>query len=289
MKKIAFIIIIFLISGSIIFFDKIRQNAIAVTQGDYNRAAPGGGILFDDWNVLDEDFLLSDGSSQMDADLNIEGNQAVNLGESLNQSDVATVNYVNSQIESNLVGIQGGDIYVNWGRDDCGGGDVALYSGYGFGNLFSSISGGENEICISEPFDGGLLNSGSMSDSLYPLMTGEHVYFPDDGTTYQEITLIKCAVCYKEVSSCYLNIGTHQCSVTDFVNKAYDGYMVGEISEIASYKSTSQSSCLNLNFDSSGGGALLGGSIWRGAAIGNNFGLNAYDEDQFIKCAVSCK
>ena len=60
MKKNILLVILFFVSIAFIFIDNISNKVLAVTQGDYNRTAPGGGILLDHWNFLDEDPMLSE-------------------------------------------------------------------------------------------------------------------------------------------------------------------------------------------------------------------------------------
>ncbi|MCK4539947.1 hypothetical protein KAU09_02210 [Candidatus Parcubacteria bacterium] len=287
MKKYVFFIFLFcLVIGLYCLSGYFLQCVSAVTQGDYNRPAPGGGISVEDWNFLDEDFLLTDGVNSVLNDLDMNNNRIINLDSGNGQKNAASKEYVDNGISA----VQGGDTYINWGRAGCAGSDILLYDGYGFGNEYSNSSGGDNPICIQEPFDGEMLSSGAKADGVFPLMTGTSAILPtnmiDPSSTIDRQRFIKCAVCYRPNSACFINQGTHNCGVPGFGNKIYDGYLTGEVNYPTHYASTERY-CLNRNFDAS----ILApdwGAIWYGARVEENFGLSSYETKKFIKCSVCC-
>lgn len=101
-KKLFIIASILLLIGVVMInfipvsFQKI---ALAVT-GNYNRTAAQNSITRDDWNLLDSDFLLTDGSNQMAGNLNMNNNKITNLQNPTADTDAANKGWVNTLLSS---------------------------------------------------------------------------------------------------------------------------------------------------------------------------------------------
>ncbi len=274
---------------SLFLIINFKQSALALVQGRYDRlAGDDAATMVNDWNVLDEDFLLTDGSSQMDGTLDMVNNTINNiLSNPADNTSVANVGYVDSLLST----AQGGDVYTNWGRDDCGANTV-LYSGYGFSSLYAMNSGGDNPICMQAPADYGGANNNTINvDKLYPLMPGTQPFLPDPALDSSSITaqrFMKCAVCYRFNSSCYLNISSDTCPLPLFSNRAYDGYMLGAVNANTQNMSNERL-CVNRNFDIGASGSTGWGSTLYGTRIREDFGVGGYSLNNFIKCSVCCK
>lgn len=247
--------------------------------GDYNRSEAS--LSVDDWNYLDSDFVLKEGDTMGG---NINMNNIGLTGLSTNSSDPSSL--VNTAfVGATVSGGTGGATYINWGRPDCAAGDNRLYSGFSFGGTYGVIPGSDNEICIQLPADAEFNHSGAMADRIYPSMSGGLPYFPIAAYSPTR-SFIRCAVCYRANSACYINYGSHNCDSGTFTHKAYDGYVAADISGTS--RISRERNCLNQNFDNSAGTASNWGSVWYGTRIEDNFGQAGYDNLTFFRCAVCC-
>lgn len=287
MNKVKNYKLLFIFSIFLLFSIFNYSTVLAVVFGDYGRTSISSqDVTLDDWNFLDEDFLRTTGAS-FDGDFNLNNHFILSLDtDTSDDSGAVNLNYLNSRMS----GVLGGDTYINWGNNYCQGTDTMLYSGYGFSNYYVDTSGSDNPICIAHPFDGSILDISVISDELYPLMTGSASLLPttsvDPLSTINNQRLVKCAVCFRSGHTCYLNIGTHDCTTSFFLNKAYDGYMTGEIN-YSTHQSSLERHCLNRDFDASET-APAWGAIWYGSRIQNNFGLSGYNTMRYLECSICC-
>ena len=283
----AAIIVLIIISGFFIFSSfSLRQVALALT-GNYSKTS-GNSLDYTDWNNLSNDFLDKSGDT-MTGQLNMNSNKIVNLADPTSNTEAANKQYVDSAA-STAGG--GGAIFVNWGNTDCPGA-TKLYDGYGFSARYDNTSGGSNPVCI-QAGDAGGSHTNMYADMLYPLVTGSNASLPtnavDSISSIEGDRIIKCAVCYKDGSTCFEGYGRHDCNmgVGDFFS-VYEGYVLGSFADNGSnghYNSTERA-CVNRNFDSGAAAGGNMGAMWYGAKIENNLGLG-YTIDAFIKCAVCC-
>ena len=292
--KIIFILIIalfFIFTAGVLCNSNFKQYTLALVNGKYERlTTENQDIIMDDWNYLDEDFLLRDGTNVnnnfdlLDGD-GVSQHKIVKLSvNSSEDNDLANVQFVNE----NLASAQGGDTYVNWGRGDCPEGDQILYSGYGFSVVIANLSGGNNPICIDNLLESSEHFSGSYRDALKPLVTDNHAELP---LGIPQRRNIKCAVCYKPQSTCFLNAGSHSC-VSGFDN-VYSGFFMSETSNMN--RNSLRRLCLNQNFDLSSEISLMSvGAKLYSSRIQENFGNVAYPDCEtggqcnFVKCSVCC-
>jgi len=292
--KIIFILIIalfFIFTAGALCNSNFKQYTLAL--GNYNRIVPPDSpdVTMDNWNDLDEDFLLRDGTNVnsnfdlLDGD-GFSQHKIVNLSvNSSEDNDLANVQFVNDSLSS----AQGGDTYINWGRDDCPGSDQVLYSGYGFSVAIGGISGGNNPICIDDELEISENFSGNYRDALKPLVTDNHADLPSGIPQRRNI---KCAVCYKSNSTCFLNSGSHNCTSFGF-NNTYSGFFMSETSNIN--RNSLQRICLNENFDLSSEVSLMSvGAKLYSSRIQENFGNVVYPDCEmggqcnFAKCSLCC-
>ncbi len=284
-----FILLIIFISFLFVFTPmSLKKIAQAVT-GSYNRAPADSTVTVDDWNLLDEDFLLRDGANSMQGDLNMNGNKIINLGDGVNLTDAANIKNVDDAIAG--AGVAGGkDMFTNWGSEDCPDGSTLLYGGVAFSSSYDSFSGGSNPICIQSGDAGGVMTP-AFADKLYPLVTGADANLPtsdsDPQSTIAGGKIVKCALCHKATNACYEHYGSHNCA-TGF-DPIYSGYVLGSYGTNGGdnhYNST-QRACVNRLFDDSQPANGNMGAMWYGSKIQSNFGL-AYTESAFIKCSICC-
>jgi len=268
-----------------------NQYVFAVVNGEYNRNIPPGGpdspnIVMQDWNYLDDDFLLRDGTN-VNSDLDMLDDDGTSRHKIINLdtnsgvlSDLVNVNYVNSNISS----AQGGDTYINWGRSNCSGSDDLMYSGYAFATGYSNVSGSSNPVCVDSSDWGSFFNS-SKKDKLVPLTTGDNSLSP---VSIPGRSFIKCAVCYRKNSTCFENYGSHDCGS---FNQIYGGYVMSMVSDMS--RNATERGCLNENFESDSP-IMLWGAIWYGSRLQENFGENDYSDCvndgncNFLKCSICC-
>lgn len=287
-KQLLFIaLVILLFCGLLVFTPLSFENiAKAVTLGNYNRGVGDEIINLDDWNNLDNDFLLTDGGNSMQGDLDMGGNRITNVSTTADPNDAANIGYVVDAIAT--AGTSGGgDVFVNWGRGDCPGGSDILYSGYAFSARYDSISGGNNPVCMQAGSPGEAF-TGIYADEMYPLITGQTDSLPP---AYSEDKIIQCALCHKPQGVCFEYVGRQDCGSSGF-NAIYKGYLLGsdannDLINGLHYNSTERL-CVNDSFDAnvSAGGNL--GALWYGVVIEDNFSLNNYTEDAYIMCSVCC-
>lgn len=282
---------LFFITIGLLIFAPLSLNQVALAlQGRYNRAATDNSIGVVDWNYLDDDFLARDGSGAMTGDLNMGGNQVTNVGAPSNNTDAATVGYVNDSVSTAVS--NGGSTFVNWGREDCPASTDLLYGGIAFSANYDAFAGGGNPVCII-PGDAGSVFGTMYSDQLYPLRTGDGT-FPTDGTSpILSNRIIKCAVCMRRPGACYTVFGSHDCNTTEGFNPLYAGYILGSRTSnntAAGYPhNPTQRACVNSTFD----GELVRpatdpGALWYAARIIENYGVLPQSEDSYIKCAICC-
>lgn len=284
-QNIKIIILIILLLTTLLFNDFIKSETMAATNGDYNRVLPGGGISIIDWNNLDEDFLEREGGS-VEGGIDINNNSVKNLFlDSTDSGNLATIAYVDGLIEAS----QGGDTYINWGRANCPNDDIVMYGGYGFSNRIGNVSGGSNPVCIDVP-QVSLNFLGTYSDSLKPLITASEGIFPSG---IPERTHVKCAVCYKKNSTCFMYSGGNDCSSFGF-QSAYIGHLMSERSEMN--RNSLNRACLSDDFDNTAEFAISSfGAKWYSSRVKDNFDQAIYPNCEtngqcnFVKCAVCCK
>ncbi len=272
-----FLLLAIIISGFFIFSSfSLRQVALALT-GNYSKS-PSDSLDSTDWNNLPNDFLDKSGDT-MTGQLNMSSNKIVNLADPTSNTEAANKQYVDS-VASTAGGA--GAIFVNWGNTDCPGA-AKLYDGYGFGTRYNNISGGSNSICIQAGDAGSYFNT-AQEDRLYPLVTGETQHLP---TEIARKSFVKCAVCYKNNSTCLESYGSWTCNSLAGFSSVYNGYALGDISNFLNRHSTERR-CVNRNFDDEL--SPTWGAMWYGSRIQENFGLSEYDSDieKFVKCAICC-
>lgn len=285
-------LLLLIISSCFFVFSPVslRQLAFAL-QGNYDRVSPAGDQLnMTDWNYLDEDFVWREGDT-MTGSLNMGGNSITNLAHPpVGNNDASTKQYVDTEIANAIAGMTGGggDIFINWGRDDCPAAFTELYDGIGYSARYDSYAGGSNPICMRSG-DAGAAFPGIYADKLYPLVTGIAATLPSDGS-FSDQKIIKCAVCYQAGRTCFEKWGSHNCDATGF-SATYSGYMLGSLSDDPSdaftdtHHNSTERGCVNRNFDNSIT-APGWGSIWYGSRVEDDYGQGY--PTAFIKCAVCC-
>ncbi|MCK4539948.1 hypothetical protein KAU09_02215 [Candidatus Parcubacteria bacterium] len=290
-KQLLFIILVVLLFCGLLIFTPLSFENIAkaLTLGNYNRTASDNIIDVDDWNHLDNDFLLTDGANSMQGDLNMNNNRITNVTTTNNPNDAANVEYVTDAIAAAEVA-GGGDIFVNWGNDDCPGGTDKLYGGIAFSAPYNTTSGGSNPVCMQSG-DAGPAHINANADKIYPVVTGGIETLPDSsvdsGSTITSESIIKCALCHNPAGTCYEHYGGHDCGGS--FSHVYRGYVLGSYATNGtdSHYNSTQRACVNRDFDSSISAGVNMGAMWYGARIEENFGLG-YTTDAFIKCSICC-
>ena len=257
----------------------------AINPADYNKSA-GDNLSRDDWNRLDEDFIMREGDA-MGGSLNLGSRRITSAStNTASDDDLANVDYVNSL----LVSSQGGYIYTSWGVSSCGSSDTLLYSGFGFNATYNFLSGGSNNLCIQLPFNATTsfpysMNSNARTDGIFPLMTSDIAQLPPEMSTMYR-NYVECAVCFRSNSSCIELLGGFNCSMSGFTHKAYDGYVLG--GEIpGSHYHSQERICVNRNMHVNTNAAPYG-AVAYGSRIRDNFGQTSYGINRFIPCAICC-
>ena len=281
------ILSLFIFSLLLIFSPFSFEKLARAFSGNYDRTTDNS-IDLQDWNWLDDDFLFRDGNNTMDGDLDMAGHRVTNLDTpaptDLNHG--ATVKYVEDAISVATAG--GGDTFVNWGDNTCPAGTDLLYSGSAFSAKYDSFSGGDNPVCIQSGNSGGAF-SGTYGDNMYPLATGNNSNDLPPGFAVDSV--IQCALCHKPAGTCFEYMGRSDCGTSGF-NPLYSGYILGSHSNADSsdglHHNSTQRLCVNDNFNSSIGSGGNLGALWYGTIIENNFSLDVYTENSFIKCSVCC-
>ncbi|MCK5510993.1 hypothetical protein KAI65_05660 [Candidatus Parcubacteria bacterium] len=97
-----FVFVLFVSSFFVFFPFSWQQIAMALT-GNYNKNL-GDSLDATDWNNLDDDFVAKSGDT-MQGNLNMGGNNIINLADPINDSDVASKAYVDSQVNTGSANI----------------------------------------------------------------------------------------------------------------------------------------------------------------------------------------
>ena len=287
--KIALLIL--LVSFLYIISPQIKQHAFAL-QGSYNRLPSDDTLTVQDWNYLDDDFLLKSGDT-MSGNLNMGSNYITNLGMQATpgNNDAVTVQYVTNAISA-AGSASGGDIYVVWGSTNCGTNN-SVYTGYAFSAPYNFNGGSGNPVCINTPNNADYDFLFGSADNMVPLVTSlNDSYLPIQGTDdpnsrIREQSFIQCAVCHNTSGVCYEHIGEQSCA-NGFAS-AYNGYMLGSYttSGTDNHRNSTSRACVDSEgfvFNDTQG---YMGAMWYGSKIDNNSGL-PYGIDTFVKCSLCC-
>lgn len=276
-KKTIFIITIVFLAVAM-----ATDAVFAIVNGNYNRTMAQPDITRQDWNWLDEDYVLRAGTT-FDGNLNLNTNHIFGLNtNALEMDSMANVGYVSSSVSS----ASGGSAYTNWGKATCESTDNLLYAGFVYTTNFGSTAGSGNQICINLPNDGDIFFNNAVADKLYPLKIG-NAGIPNDASisTGSDITnrhLIPCASCFRQNSGCYISVDTDSCA--SGFSDIYKGFLMGSRTDVSN---SGDRFCINKDFDYGELRASTGSSL-HGDRVENNFDLNAYSENSFIKCALCC-
>lgn len=241
-------------------------------------------LRISDWNELANDFLAKSGGANgiMSGILNLSSNRIIEVDNPSEGTDAANKSYVNNSLSS----LGGGSVFTNWGRSDCPAGADELYEGFGFGSEYDDVGGSNNNICLQAGGAGTSFTAISRS-LIQPLITVDWIQaLPVDIAPGK---FIRCAVCYRNSSSCYVKTGDWSCDGS--YNVIYEGYIAGAIRTGGSNYSTRDRNCINRNFDAtsvSGTTPTTSRAIVQGTKIDNNLGLTAYTTGHFTRCSMCC-
>lgn len=268
---LSFVLAIGLIILAPVSLQKVAQ---AVT-GNYNRAVSENSLSRDDWNKLDDDFLLKDGGT-MAGDINMNNHKVTNLSTPTANTDAATKQYVDSNSGS-------GAIFTNWGRGDCPSGTNLLYGGYTFSlNPEGYPGGGANPLCIKAPLVGTEVPTNqTLTGHLYSVGTSQARSLPTD---IPELKEMKCAVCHKATGSCYENFGDSACG--SGFSPIYTGWVLGGLTNI-NRKNEFNFLCVNETFDGTTANNNISSTIY-GATIQGDADITAYSKQVFLRCSICC-
>jgi hypothetical protein len=282
-KKTLYALISCFFSFVLIFLFIISSDYVFALSSNYNKGS-NEDLSVAEWNELANDFLAKSGEPEgvMLGELDLNNNSLINVGNYSNFSDVVNKGYVNSI--SAAAG--GGTTFVNWGREDCPSGTENLYNGFAFGVIKKDAGGSSNNICIKMGTSGGAYLD-SDADKLYPLVTTNYsAFLPSE---ISDDDFVKCSVCYKSSSSCYMKSGDWSCDGS--YSPIYEGYHLGAIRSFASHYTSRERICVNRNFDDLAVPATFPGSsdaLLYGSRVDDNFGLSDFSTMTFLKCTVCC-
>jgi len=97
-KGIIFLLFVFLFSCFLVFLLIFNENTVIALSGDYSTRNIGDSLTPNDWNYLDEDFVIKDSNGDtMGGNINMGGNRITNLAASaaVNTDYIATIGFVN--------------------------------------------------------------------------------------------------------------------------------------------------------------------------------------------------